>query len=82
MDKDRVKGKMEEVAGKAKRKVGELTHDDKTQAEGLAEEAKGKAHQAVGKAKDAVREAADDLRRRKENEQDIDREPLDEEEVA
>lgn len=82
MDKDRIKGKIEEVAGQAKRKVGEVTGDDKTQAEGLAEQAKGKARQAVGKAKDAVREAADDLRRRKEHEQDIDREPLDEEEVA
>lgn len=81
MDKDRIKGKVEEVAGKAKRQVGEWTGDDKTQAEGLAEQAKGKAHQAVGKAKDAVRQAADDLRRRKENEQDIDRDDR-EEEVA
>ncbi len=80
MDKDRIKGKMEEIAGKAKRQVGELTGNDKTQAEGLAEQAKGKAHQAVGKTKDAIRDAADDLRRRKEHEQDIDRD--DQEEVA
>jgi uncharacterized protein YjbJ (UPF0337 family) len=81
MDKDRIKGKIEEVAGKAKRQVGELTGDDKTQAEGLAEQVKGKAHQAVGKTKDAIRDAADELRRRKEHEQDIDRDDR-EEEVA
>jgi uncharacterized protein YjbJ (UPF0337 family) len=82
MDKDRIKGKVEEIAGRAKRQVGEWTGDEKTQAEGLAEQAKGKARNTVGKAKDAIRDAADDLRRRRENEQDIDREPLDEEEVA
>jgi uncharacterized protein YjbJ (UPF0337 family) len=81
MDKDRIKGKIEDIAGQAKRKVGEITGDRKTEAEGLAEQAKGKAHQAVGKAKDAVRETADELRRRKEHEQDIDRDDR-EEEVA
>ncbi|HEY7404797.1 MAG TPA: CsbD family protein [Candidatus Angelobacter sp.] len=82
MDKDRIKGKVEDIAGRAKRQAGEWTGDEKAQAEGLAEQAKGKARQAIGKAKDAARETADDIRRRREHEQDIDREPLDEEEVA
>lgn len=81
MDKDRIKGKVEDAAGRAKRQVGEWTDDDKLQAEGLAEQAKGKTREAVGKAKDAVRDAADDLRRRKEQEQDIDPDDR-EEEVA
>ena len=81
MDKDRIKGKMEDAAGRVKRQVGEWTDDDKLQAEGTLEQAKGKARNAVGKAKDAVRDAADDLRRRQENEQDIDRDDR-EEEVA
>jgi len=83
MDKDRIKGKMEDAAGRIKRQAGEWTGDEKTQAEGLAEQAKGKTRHAVGKAKDAVRDAADELRRRKEKEQEIDRN-LDErdEEVA
>lgn len=73
MDKDRIKGKMEDAAGRIKRQAGEWTGDEKAQAEGLAEQAKGKARNAMGKAKDAVRDAADDLRRRKENEQEIDK---------
>jgi uncharacterized protein YjbJ (UPF0337 family) len=63
MDKDRIKGKMEDAAGRVKRQVGEWTGDEKTQAEGLAEQAKGKARNAVGKMKDDIRDAADKLRR-------------------
>jgi uncharacterized protein YjbJ (UPF0337 family) len=57
MDKDRIKGKMEDIEGKAKRQAGELTHDKEAQAEGAAEQIKGKAQHAFGKAKDAGREA-------------------------
>jgi len=62
MDKDRIKGKMEDIGGRIKRQTGEWTGDEKTQAEGLAEQAKGKARNALGKMKDAARDAADDLR--------------------
>ena len=63
MDKDRIKGKMEDVKGRIKRQAGEWTGDTKTQAEGIADQAKGKAREAVGKMKDAARDVADDLRR-------------------
>jgi len=66
MDKDRIKGKIEDAAGRAKRQVGEWTGDEKTQAEGLAEQAKGKLHNAVGKIKDEAREAAEKLKHKKE----------------
>jgi uncharacterized protein YjbJ (UPF0337 family) len=59
MDKERIKGTAQDVAGRVKRQVGEWTGDKKTQAEGLAEQAEGKTRNAVGKAKDAVRETAD-----------------------
>ena len=62
MDKDRIKGKMEDAAGRVKRQVGEWTGDEKAQAEGLAEQAKGKIHNAVGKVKDAARDLAEDVR--------------------
>ena len=62
MDKDRIKGKIEDAAGRAKRQVGEWTGDEKAQSEGLAEQAKGKLHNAVGKIKDEAREAADKAR--------------------
>jgi uncharacterized protein YjbJ (UPF0337 family) len=62
MDKDRIKGKMEDIGGRIKRQTGEWTGNEKTQAEGLAEQAKGKTRNALGKMKDAARDAADDLR--------------------
>ena len=62
MDKDRIKGKAEDIAGRVKRQAGEWTGDEKTQAEGAADQAKGKARTLRGRAKDAARDASDDLR--------------------
>ena len=73
MDKDRIKGKIEDAAGRVKRQVGEWTGDEKTQAEGLAEQAKGKARSAVGKMKDDIRNAADKLRHDRKREEEDDR---------
>jgi uncharacterized protein YjbJ (UPF0337 family) len=60
MDKERIKGKAEDVAGRVQRQVGEWTGDEKTQAEGLAKQAEGKVRNAVGKLKDGVRDAANE----------------------
>ena len=57
MDKDRVKGAANEVAGRVKRQAGEWTDDPDAQIEGGVQELKGQVQQAWGKAKDAVREA-------------------------
>jgi uncharacterized protein YjbJ (UPF0337 family) len=73
MDKDRIKGKAEELAGRVQRRVGEWTGDKKTQAEGMKHQVKGKARQAIGKVKDAGREAADQLKEQRS--EDIDRDP-------
>jgi uncharacterized protein YjbJ (UPF0337 family) len=59
MNKDRIKGKMDDAAGRAKRQVGEWTGDTKAQAEGAAQQVKGKAENVWGKVKDAAREATD-----------------------
>jgi len=61
MDKDRIKGKMDEMAGRAKRQVAKWTGDAKTQAEGGAEEMKGKLQNAWGNVKDAARGAKHDV---------------------
>ena len=53
MDKDRVKGAVDDAAGRVKRQVGEWTGDTKTQAEGAAQQVKGKAEKAWGNVKDA-----------------------------
>jgi uncharacterized protein YjbJ (UPF0337 family) len=76
MDKERIKGKAEDAAGRVERQVGEWTGNEKAQAEGLAKQAEGKARNAVGKAKDAVRDAADKLKETKienEDERNIER---------
>lgn len=59
MDKDRVKGTMDDAAGRVKRQVGEWTGDSELQAEGASQQVKGKVENAWGKTKDAVRDAAD-----------------------
>jgi uncharacterized protein YjbJ (UPF0337 family) len=61
MDKERVKGKIDEVVGSAKRHVGKLTGDTGTEVKGAVQQIKGKAETAIGKTKDAVRKAHDNL---------------------
>jgi uncharacterized protein YjbJ (UPF0337 family) len=57
MNKDQVKGIIDEVAGSAKRKAGELTGNTQLQVEGMVQQVKGKVENAWGKAKDAVDDA-------------------------
>lgn len=57
MDKDRVKGTVDDAVGRAKRQVGEWTGDTEQQAEGTAQQVKGKAEKAWGTVKDAVKDA-------------------------
>jgi uncharacterized protein YjbJ (UPF0337 family) len=55
MNKDRVKGTVDEVVGSAKQKAGKLTGDTPLQVKGIAQQVKGKLENTLGKAKDAVR---------------------------
>ena len=57
MDKDQVKGAVNDAAGRAKRQVGEWTGDTNAQVEGAAQQIKGKAQKVVGNVKDAARDA-------------------------
>lgn len=57
MNKDNVKGTMDDAAGRAKRQVGEWTGDTKTQADGAAQQVKGKVEKAWGNLKDATNDA-------------------------
>ncbi len=57
MEKDQVKGIIDEVAGSAKRKAGKLIGNTQLQVEGMVQQVKGKVENAWGKAKGAVREA-------------------------
>ena len=72
MDKDRVKGAINDAAGRAKRQVGEWTGDTNAQVEGAAQQLKGKTQKVVGQVKDAARDAGANVNR--ENEQEKGRE--------
>ena len=66
MDKDRVEGKLKDIAGRTERQVGEWTGDSEAEAKGAMKQAEGKVQNAWG-AKDAVNkpagEDADDSRK-------------------
>jgi len=75
MDKDRVKGTMDDAAGRIKRQVGEWTGDTNMQVEGASQQVKGKTEKAVGQVKDAVRDLNNrDTRTEAEREHDRNRE--------
>jgi uncharacterized protein YjbJ (UPF0337 family) len=57
VNKDQVKGTIDEVVGSAKQKAGEWTGDSQLQVEGIAQQVKGKLENTWGKVKDAVHEA-------------------------
>jgi uncharacterized protein YjbJ (UPF0337 family) len=77
MDKDRVKGAIDDAAGRAKRQIGEWTGDTGTQAEGAAQQVKGKVEKAWGNVKDAARDAGN--RSDKDRDVVVDREGRDRE---
>lgn len=58
MNKDEVKGKVKDIAGRIQRQAGEWTGDDKSQAKGAARQAEGKVQNAWGKVKDAAKSSS------------------------
>ena len=59
MNKDQVKGKAKEVAGKVQQKTGELVGSSEQQAKGLSKQVEGKLQKGVGDAKEAVKDAVE-----------------------
>ena len=50
---DKAEGKIDELKGEAKQKIGDLTEDEDLQAEGKKDELKGEGKGALGTVKDA-----------------------------
>jgi uncharacterized protein YjbJ (UPF0337 family) len=73
MNKDNIKGTIDDAAGRAKRQVGEWTGDTKTQAEGAAQQVKGKVEKAWGNVKDAAHDAAHSMDRKRTDDHDVSR---------
>jgi uncharacterized protein YjbJ (UPF0337 family) len=67
MNNDKIKGSIDDAAGRVKRQVGEWTGNTETQAEGAVQQIKGKAEKVVGNLRDAVNDAG------KHRDVDIDR---------
>lgn len=62
MDKEHVKGALDNVIGKTKEVAGHVTDNPDLEAEGKADQVKGALRNAAGDAKDAGREAIDRLK--------------------
>ena len=79
MNKDQMKGKLENLKGRVKEALGAASGDKSTQAEGFGERVKGAAQKKYGDAKEAIsrHDAQDDeeaTRRRIEREEQEDEE--------
>ena len=72
MDKNRIKGKVKDIAGRAQRQTGEWTGDEEQQAKGIAKQAEGKIQNSAGKIKDAARDTARNLEDKNESERQED----------
>ncbi len=57
MNKDQVKGRVDQAAGKAKEVAGRVVGNDRLQAEGLTEKIKGKTQAVYGDTKENVKDA-------------------------
>jgi uncharacterized protein YjbJ (UPF0337 family) len=58
---DEMKGKWEQVKGRAKQAAGDLTNDDRLKGEGLGDEAEGNVREGFGKARRKVGETIEDI---------------------
>ena len=61
MNRDELEGKAEQVKGKIKQGVGDLTDNERLHDEGVADEAAGEAQDTLGRARRKVGEAVEDL---------------------
>jgi uncharacterized protein YjbJ (UPF0337 family) len=59
MDKDTLKGKGKDAAGRIERQIGEWTDREDLEAEGAARQVEGKVQKTAGKIKEKGREMAD-----------------------
>ena len=77
MNKDEMKGKLDNLKGRVKEAIGAASGDKRTEAEGFAERVKGAVQKKFGEAKEAIsrHDAKDDeeaTRRRIEREEEED----------
>ena len=62
--RDKIKGRAQNLKGRAKQAVGAITGNRRREAEGMADRAKGAVREGVGDARRSVGEGLDELSRR------------------
>ena len=61
MNRDEIEGRAEQVKGKVKKAVGDLTDNERLHDEGAADEAAGDVQEGFGRARRKVGEAIEDI---------------------
>jgi uncharacterized protein YjbJ (UPF0337 family) len=61
MNRDELEGKTEQLKGKVKQGVGDLTDNERLHDEGVADEAAGEVQEGYGKARRKVGDAVEDI---------------------
>ena len=61
MNRDEIKGKVEQVQGKVKEHIGRATSDERLRDEGAADQAEGEVREGYGKVKRNIGEAIEDV---------------------
>jgi uncharacterized protein YjbJ (UPF0337 family) len=61
MNRDEIKGKVEQVQGKVKEQIGRATSDERLRDEGVADQAEGEVREGYGKVKRNIGEAIEDI---------------------
>ena len=61
MNKDELDGKVDQIKGRVKQGVGDVTDNDRLRDEGVADEASGDVQEGFGKARRKVGEAIEDV---------------------
>jgi uncharacterized protein YjbJ (UPF0337 family) len=61
MNRDEIEGQAEQVKGKVKKAVGDLTDNERLHDEGVADEAAGDVQEGYGRARRKVGEAIEDI---------------------
>jgi uncharacterized protein YjbJ (UPF0337 family) len=61
MNKDELDGKVEQLKGKMKQGVGDMTDDERLHDEGVADEAAGEVQEGFGRGRRKMGEAVEDI---------------------
>ena len=61
MNRDEIKGKVEQAQGKVKEVIGRATSDERLRDEGVADQAGGEVREGYGKVKRNIGEAIEDI---------------------